>query len=93
LRKKLKVALEDGGVKFKDKYPTYKPHITLSYADEKIKDFKISKTEWQVNEIALYCGDAGGSEKLYVSFPFAIKTAKKSAYYVNEFIKYWSTKI
>ena len=92
LQKKIKKHLEMQKIKFSDTYPIYRPHITLSYSPDKIDDFKISKTEWQVNEICLYCGDSD-NEKLYVSFLFNVKRLKKSAAYVNDFVKIWSNKI
>lgn len=93
LQKKIKKEFEGAKIKFSDKYPIYKPHVTLSYSPDKIDDFKISKTEWQVNEIALFCGSHEGGEKLYVQFPFSIKKMKKSAQCVDDIVCIWANKI
>lgn len=81
LHSKLKKSFKSHGISFSNKFPEYKPHLTLGYDKKKFK-VSLPKTQWQVNEVALYGGDTH-DEKLYVSFPFNLDVPmKKSANYI-----------
>lgn len=90
LRKKIKKVFDENKVSYSNKFPTYKPHITLSYSKEKIDDLKINKCKWVVSEIALYGGDSD-VERVYVSFPFG-GSIKKHAEYINYLTELWIEK-
>jgi len=79
LRAKLVESFQANGVDFNNKYPDYKPHVTLSYAEDSISDFEIPTVEWGAHELVLWGGD-DGDRKLVVTFPFSLdadKTANK----------------
>lgn len=76
LRKKLAASFTSMGVFFDQKYPIYKPHVTLSYAEDEIEEFNIPTLEWGAHELVLWGGDEG-DRKLNAIFPFSMsnKTA------------------
>src|SRR5690606_38545516 len=53
LREDLKKRLDKLNVEYSKKFPTFKPHITLSYNDEKVPSKKFPKICWQVNKLAI----------------------------------------
>lgn len=57
LRNKIKRSLDKDNIAYSDKYPEYKPHVTLSYANKPIDDFKIDKISWKVEELVLWAGE------------------------------------
>lgn len=76
LRKRLEASFTSREVFFNQKYPIYKPHVTLSYAENEIEEFAIPTLEWGAHELVLWGGDEG-DRKLIVTFPFSMsdKTA------------------
>jgi len=86
LRKEFNKRKIDYSKVFKD----YKPHITLSYADDEIKDFNIDAIEIPVHEAVLLGGNKGEND-VFITFPFKCleKKKKHSALLdrVNEFYK------
>jgi len=67
----LKAAFDAAGVEYSNKYPEYKPHLTLSYAEETIEDQDFGPLEWSAYEMVLWGGDAG-DDRLATNFPFAM---------------------
>lgn len=67
----LKAAFDAAGVEYSKRYPEYKPHLTLSYADEAVEDQDFGPLEWSAYEMVLWGGDAG-DERLATNFPFAM---------------------
>ena len=59
LREELAKSLGDAKVDFAKNFPDYKPHVTLSYADEAPKPQKFSPLKWEVYELILWGGDSG----------------------------------
>src|SRR5689334_15345551 len=57
-RKNILKILDNNKIKYEDAYPEYRPHITLGYAKEKIKDTKIDKFKFSISEVKLYGGDS-----------------------------------
>lgn len=78
LQAKLRDALDKAGVAFSKKFPEYKPHVTLAYSEEKVKDFRIPEVEWAAHEATLWGGDHG-DERLSVSLPFTIRPLKTAS--------------
>lgn len=76
LRRKLESSFKERGVFFSEKYPTYKPHVTLSYSENEIEEFTIPTLEWGAHELVLWGGDEG-DRRLIITFPFSMsdKTA------------------
>lgn len=64
---------------FKD----FKPHMTLSYAEDEIKDRKISPIEFFVHEIVLWGGD-NGDDRIFITFPLKGEKRKKSSYLLQK---------
>lgn len=70
---------------FKD----FKPHMTLSYAEDEIKDRKISPIEFFVHEIVLWGGD-NGDDRIFITFPLAHDKPKRGTFlqqYASLFLK------
>lgn len=78
LRENLVEALDEAGVEFNNKFPEYKPHVTLAYAPEAIEEFRIPTIEWGAHEIVMWGGDEGDG-RLTVTFPLALKAPKAVA--------------
>jgi 2'-5' RNA ligase len=81
LKDALKASFKKAGVEFPDKYPEYKPHVTLGYSQDletEIRDKKIAPpVQWGVGEVVLWGGDKG-DEKLTVTFPLSIAPTKEA---------------
>lgn len=84
LHDKIESNLKDSGVDIDDKFKNYKPHITLAYSDERIKDLKIKNISFLVQELVIVIGDADHT-KLNITIPLYLK--KKSAHILNKLIK------
>jgi len=81
LRDKIKAAYEGVGVEFSNKFPDYKPHVTVAYDKEPEGEFneqRIPTVEWGAHELVLWGGDSG-DDKLVVQFPFALGAQDKAA--------------
>ena len=76
LQKKLCEALDKNKVPFPKTYPTYKPHITLSYSPKETESFSIEPLEWTAYEMLL-SGGSDLSDRISVKIPFQVvgKTA------------------
>jgi 2'-5' RNA ligase len=62
-------ALDVHGIEYDKKWPEFKPHVTLSYAEDKPKDKKIDEITWTCNEVMLWGGDHG-EHRLSTKFEF-----------------------
>jgi 2'-5' RNA ligase len=80
LREKIRKAYVKNGVEFANNHPEYKPHVTLSYAEDAdlsekgeadFTERSIPVVEWGAHELVLWGGDSGDN-KLVVHFPFAL---------------------
>lgn len=70
-RERLKAAYEAAGVSFSNRYPDYKPHMTLAYAEEEeVTDRQIAPIEWGAHELFLWASD-DGDKGVAVTFPFS----------------------
>lgn len=69
-------SLDAAGIEYSKKFPEYKPHVTLSYAQEEVEIPFESPIVWTAYEVVLWGGDKG-DERLSVTFPFSLpgKTA------------------
>ena len=76
LRTQLRTAFDEVGVEYSDKYPTYKPHVTLSYSEEQMADKAFPHLEWAANELTLWGGDQG-DDRLSCTFPFSLRPSQE----------------
>jgi 2'-5' RNA ligase len=72
LRKKIQKSLDDNDLEYSKTFKDYKPHITLSTSEEKIKKTKITPIEFSVQELVIWAGD-NGDDKMYITLPLTIK--------------------
>ena len=77
LQQNLKESLNAAGVPFEDKFPEYKPHVTLAWNATAIDDKRIPTVEWGAHELVLWGGDEG-DRRVVITFPFSHKTAALS---------------
>lgn len=72
LNSKLKLSLDKYGVEYSKKFPEYKPHVTLAYADAAANppEEQVGPLEWSAYEMVMWGGDAG-DERMSATFPFA----------------------
>jgi 2'-5' RNA ligase len=78
LRDKIKTVYEVAGVHFSDKFPEYRPHVTIAYAEEDFAEQRIPTVEWGAHELVLWGGDDGDT-LLVTHFPFALGDLDKAA--------------
>src|SRR5690606_40471128 len=84
LRDKIEKSFKNSNIKFDNKYPEYKPHITLGYSSEKPKDIKIDKFKFSIPQISLYGGDEH-DERVFINFPFSFGLSKNAK--INNYSK------
>jgi 2'-5' RNA ligase len=68
LNDKIKKEFDKQNIEYSKKFKDYKPHITLSYSDEKIEDFKIDPITFTVGEIVVWCG-SHNNQTIKITFP------------------------
>ena len=79
LRSTLVSTFTEAGVEFSNKYPDYKPHVTLSYSKENgLDEVTIPTVEWGAHEAVLWGGD-DGDRRLVITFPFSIEMTERVA--------------
>lgn len=70
-RNALVASFDELGVEYDNKFPVYRPHVTLSYADEAVEEFTIPTLEWGAHEIVLWGGDTE-DRRLSITFPLSM---------------------
>lgn len=80
LQEALKEAFDEEGVPFSNKWPDYKPHVTLSYApaEQAPGDKTIPPVQWSCTDIALWAGDEGETD-IVCRFPLSIVSRAASS--------------
>lgn len=56
LQEELKKLMKESGVEYKDKYPDFKPHVTLSYSNEPCDGLGFEPVVWTVESINVWGG-------------------------------------
>lgn len=56
LREKIKKSFDKNKIKYSNRFPEYKPHITLSYSKKEIEPFDIKSNTHTIDEIILWGG-------------------------------------
>lgn len=77
-REGLKQAVIASGVPFDDKYPEYKPHVTLAYSDNPVTDQKITPVAWTIDHMIMWCGDRS-ADGMTVEIPLGTSTPHTAA--------------
>lgn len=73
----LREAFDEEGVPYSNKWPEYRPHCTLSYAEEDMEPFKFPPVTWSCTEVVLWGGDEGETD-LICRFPLSLMTKAAS---------------
>jgi 2'-5' RNA ligase len=68
LRKTLAKEFEECDIDFSKDFKDYRPHITLSYSEDKDDNFEVDEVEFVVQELVLWGGDHG-DDRIFVTFP------------------------
>jgi 2'-5' RNA ligase len=68
LRDKLAKSFDKEKIEFSKLFKDFKPHVTLSFNDEEIKERKIDEVEFVVQEVVLWGGDHG-DDRIFITFP------------------------
>ena len=71
LWKDLNKGLDQAGIGYSKKYTTFKPHVTLSYAEDPIEPIAVGPFEWAAYEMVLWGGDSG-DDKIFITLPFSM---------------------
>jgi len=73
LRSAVAAAFDKASVEFNKKFPTYRPHVTLSYSkEEPVQEITIPTVEWGAHELVLWGGDEA-DRRLIITFPFSLE--------------------
>lgn len=56
---------------YSKKFPEYKPHVTLAWADEQPEDQSIPTIEWGAHELCIWGGNSGEGRVL-IHMPFSV---------------------
>lgn len=51
--------LRAAGVEYDEKFPEFKPHVTMSYSDVTVPDAPMEPTVWTVGSVSMWGGDSG----------------------------------
>jgi 2'-5' RNA ligase len=70
-------AMERGGIEYSRRFPVYKPHVTITYAEDPDTEFELSFPEisWPCHELLLW-GSNKGNGRLVVKFPLSLPMGK-----------------
>jgi 2'-5' RNA ligase len=60
LHTELKNGFDAAGVEYSKKWPTFRPHVTLSYSPVEVRPFDIDPVEWDANVLNVFGGDGPG---------------------------------
>lgn len=92
LRNSMAKKLTKFGIKYSNRYPEYKPHLTLSYSSKEVEDKKLTKpVAWSAHEVVLWAGD-DMDDGIVISVPFKIGK-KASNFSGHAFYAEWFQKL
>lgn len=83
LHAEVKAALLQYGIPFSNKYPDYKPHVTLSYVRDGAPDFSVDEelpdpVPVAVHELTIWGGDRG-PDQVMVTVPLTLTPLERAA--------------
>ncbi len=84
LHSALKSELSRFGIPFSDKFPVFRPHVTLSYFRESPPDFVLDvdlpvPVPFSVSELCMWGGNAEGLEVVRISLPLSLTLEQRVA--------------
>lgn len=84
----LKQELRRFGIPFSDKWPDFRPHVTLGYVKDAPPDLVVeqdlpSPVLFSVSELCLWGGNAGGPEVFKASLPLSLSAVERAAHAVS----------
>ncbi len=68
---RLREVFDQTKLNYSKRFPKYSPHVTLSWSDESVEDFRIPTVEWGAHELCLWGGNSGDG-RILVQIPFSI---------------------
>jgi 2'-5' RNA ligase len=73
----LRQAMDEAGIEYNNKFPVYKPHVTLAYAKDPDTLFEadIPEISWPAHELLLW-GSNRGVGRLVVKFPLSLPMSR-----------------
>src|SRR4051812_47233129 len=76
-RQALCQAMDEAGIEYDNKFPVFKPHVTLAYAKdpETLFEADIPEVSWSAHELLLW-GSNRGVGRLIVKFPLSLPMGK-----------------
>jgi len=81
LKRALNAAFDAQGIPYSKKFPEYRPHTTLSYADAAVDARSFDPIEWTAFELTVWGGDNRDS-RIVITVPFSFKSDAKLATHV-----------
>ena len=82
----LKAGFDKYGIGYSDKYPEYKPHVTMSYVTDgsvdKYRQDLPGPLAWTASELVIWGGDEA-DEMLSVSMPFVLGPLERMAFRIS----------
>lgn len=81
LNDQLKKEFDKKHIEYSKTYKDYKPHITLAYAKDSIKKFKIDPVEFSIAELVLWGGDHG-DDRIIITLP--LKNPEKHSWLLQK---------
>ncbi len=79
----LKSAFDKKKIDYMKNFKEYKPHITLAYNEDEIKNIMITPIEFTVTEIMLWGGD-NGDDRIFITFPLRGVSTKKHSFLIQK---------
>lgn len=76
---KLKSAFDKKKIDYMKNFKEFKPHITLAYGEDEIKNITITPIEFTITEIMLWGGD-NGDDRIFITFPLKGISTKKHSF-------------
>jgi 2'-5' RNA ligase len=79
----LKSAFDKKKIDYMKNFKEYKPHITLAYGEDEIKNIEITPISFTVTEVTLWAGD-NGDDRLFITIPLKGASSTKHSFLVNK---------
>lgn len=88
VRKQMAKKLDNENLAFSKKWPEYKPHLTLAYSKEEMKDKKIDPIKWKATELSFWAGE-DMVNSLYISIPLGLDKKSSNLFLLSSVADYF----